>query len=168
MLNPLGDKKGCNVFLFCLSCLPGYLLPSYYTCCFLGHRMMGMIFIRHGGEREARAMETEKRNGRHGGRWKSMRKSWTLSRREQRNTTQIHSKPAPSGSVWNNLFKNQSISGGCHLCALLECQLWLISSSMGHVFTSSTVVKTSGKAAHPVRVCNNAGGLACYWILFHK
>lgn len=123
----------------------------------LGHRMMGMIFIWNGGGREARATETKRRNGRHCGRWKSTRKSWTLSRRGQRNTTQIHSKPPHSGSLWNNLFKNQSISGGCHLCALLECQLWLISAPTDRVFTFSTVVKASGKkAAYPVRAYSNA------------
>lgn len=86
MPNPLGDKKGCNVgffffFFSCLFCLPGYLLPSYYTWLLfhqgtvLGHRMMGMVFIWHGGEREVRAMETKMRNRRCCERWKSMRKS---------------------------------------------------------------------------------------------
>lgn len=172
MPNPLGDKTGCNVFLFCL---PAYLLPSYYTCCFFTRALYGVTgwwgwFLYAMRVREKWELWRQKGDSRHYGRWKSMRKSRTLSRRGQRNRTQIHSKSACSGSLWNNLFKYQSISGGCHLCALLECQPWLISTPMDHVFTFSSVVKASGKkAAYPVRVCNNAGGLVVnYWMLFHR
>lgn len=170
VLNPLGTKKA--VMCFCSAC-PACLVISYAAITLpfqqgmaLGHRMMGMIFIWH-RVREKWEYGDKKEKWRHCGRCRSMRESWTLSRRGQRNTTQIQSKSLHSGSVWNTLFKNQSISGCCHLCALLGCQLWLLSTPTDHVLTFSTVVKASGKkAAYPVRVCSNAGGLVteCFFI----
>lgn len=75
LLNPLGDKKVCNVFLFYLLCLPGYVLPSYYTCCFFTRALFWVIgwwrcFLYGMGVGEKQGVWGQKKiNGRHCGRW---------------------------------------------------------------------------------------------------